>query len=356
MNFCNFETLNLIPYIFTGILSYLLTLYSTPISIRAALRYNIVDNPDGRLKNHNGAVALLGGLSVLAGFLLTISFTYKFNQKTLGILLGGTIIVIVGLLDDLKALTPRIKFIGQIFAVWVLVRAGIRTNLEFLDVGGYIPQLLSMFWLLSMINAFNIVDVMDGVSVTLGLSASIFFCIVAIINGNETIVFMTIALAGSLFGFLKFNLPPAKIYLGDTGSMLIGLVLGSLALIGSYTKYNRFGFIAPLLILSIPIFDTVFVMYHRKKKGISPFFGSPDHFVLRLKKFGFDVKKILIITNTVSYVLGFTAIAIMFSSIRTTIIAFSITVTGALICAFLLGKIEVERITSKENKEFQKVD
>lgn len=348
--------ISLIPYILTGMLSYLLTLYSTPISIKAAMRYKIIDVPDGKLKNHNGAVALLGGLAVLAGFLLSISFTYKFNQKTLGILLGGTIIAIVGLLDDLKALTPKIKFFGQLFAVWVLVRSGIRTNLEFLEVGWFIPQLLSAFWLLSIINAFNIIDVMDGAAVSIALSSSIFFCVVAIINDNVVIIFMTLALAGSLLGFLKFNLPPAKIYLGDTGSMLIGLILGSLALIGSYTKYNNFGFVAPILILAIPIFDTLFVMYHRFKKGLSPFFGSPDHFVLRLKKYGFDVKKILIITSIFSYVLGIAAISIMYSSPRITIIIISLVIAMALLCAYLLGRIEVERITSKYNKEFLSVD
>jgi len=339
--------LTILPYIFTGILSFLLTLYSTPISIKAALRYKIIDKPDGKLKSHNGDVALLGGLAVLAGFLLTLSFTYNFTLETLGILLGGTIIVIVGLLDDLKALTPKIKFFGQLIAAWVLVRSGIKTDLEFLEVGFYIPQLLSMFWLLGMINAFNILDVMDGVAVTTGLSASIFFCIVAVINGRVTIIFMTIALAGALLGFLKFNYPPARIYLGDTGSMLIGLVLGSVALIGSYTKFNRLGFIAPLLILTIPIFDTIFVMYHRRKKGLSMFFGSPDHFVLRLKKSGFSIIKILITINLVSYILGFTAILLMFSSFSTSLIIFILTIVFILISAFFLGRIEVERISSK---------
>jgi UDP-GlcNAc:undecaprenyl-phosphate/decaprenyl-phosphate GlcNAc-1-phosphate transferase len=353
----NFEKcLQYLPFVLTGILSYLLTSYSTPISVAAALKYNIVDKPDGRLKNQDKSVALLGGLAVLAGFILTISFTYKFNEKALGILLGGTIISVVGLLDDLKALTPKIKFFGQLIAVWVLVKAGIRTNLEILEVGFYIPQILSMIWLIAMINAFNIIDVMDGLATSLAFLSSLFFCTVAIINGREIIIYLSIAMAGSLLGFLKYNLPPAKIYLGDTGSMLIGLVLGSLALIGSYTKYNRAGFIAPLLILAIPIFDTLFVMYQRYKKRLSMFFGSPDHFVLRLRKQGFSVNKILFIANSVSFILGIAAIYLMYANTITTAIVIALTILLGILNANLLGKIEVERISSKQSFKTDEID
>ncbi len=147
---------------------------------KAALQFNIVDRPDGRLKNQRSPVPYLGGLAVYLAFLISLSLTFSFDQEMLGILLGGTIIVILGLIDDFGVLSPVVKLCGQSIAVLVLMRSGIIIQLDIIP--WYISLPLSYVWLIGIINAFNIIDVMDGLSSGVALMCSIIFILVGVIN------------------------------------------------------------------------------------------------------------------------------------------------------------------------------
>jgi len=286
-----------------------LSLYVTPIVRKGALLYDIVDRPDGKLKNHKDPVAYLGGVAVYLAVLLTLALTFDLSREILGILLSGTIIVILGIIDDFKVLPPKIKFIGQAIAAFVLIKSGIYIKLVFLPL--WLNLILSFLWLMVITNAFNIIDVMDGLAAGIGCLVAIILFIVAIMNQHVLIAILTIALAGSLLGFLRYNFEPAKIYLGDTGSLFIGLLLGALSMIGSYTQNNIVACLSPVIILGIPIFDTVFVVYIRWRRGIPIIYGSPDHFALRLRKWRFSTIQTVIMSYAASLILGLLAIVML---------------------------------------------
>ncbi len=327
-------------YLFTFVLALSLCLYITPVVRKAAIEYDIVDHPDGKLKKHEKPVAYLGGLSVYIAFLFSLALTFDFSSEVLGLLLSGTIIILLGIIDDLKALGPRFKFAGQAIAVFVLMKSGIYIKIVFLPYS--VCLFLTFFWMMATINAFNIIDVMDGLTTGTGLIIASVLFVVAVLNGRPVIAILTISIAGSLLGFLKYNFEPASIYLGDAGSMFIGMMLGALAMVGSYTDNNNFGCLAPPVILGIPMFDTLFVMYIRWRRGIPVIYGSPDHFALRLRKWRFSTKQTVLVSYAASILLGLCGIAMMLTP--SVIIAagtvFCI-IVFALVMGFYLKKVDM---------------
>jgi len=308
---------------------------------RAALQFGIVDRPDGRLKRHKDPIPYLGGIAIYLSFLLALAFSFEFDQEVLGLLLAGTIVLLLGLIDDLGFLKPWVKVAGQMVAVLVLIRSGIFIKLIFLPTYASIP--LTFLWLVGMANAFNIIDVMDGLAAGVAFFASLAFFFVALLNGRIMIAIMAITLAGSLLGFLKYNFTPAQIFMGDAGSMFLGLMLGALAMIGSYTEKNVLGFFAPVVILGIPIFDTFLVMFVRWRKGIPIFLGSPDHYALRLKAVGLSLKRVIWMSYGAAVILGGLGLFIMELSCLYYVVAVLglIFMTG-LVAIFLLQRVKVE--------------
>ena len=312
----------------------------TPIVIEAAIQYDIVDKPDGELKQHNKPIAYLGGLSVYLSFLFTLSLSFEFSPEVLGLLLSGTIIVLIGIIDDLKPLGPRLKLVGQAIAVFVLMKSGIYIKIVFIPPP--VCLVLTFLWLMATINAFNIIDVMDGLSTGVALFVSLVLFVVAIFNDRSMIAVLTIALAGVLLGFLRYNFEPATIYLGDTGSMFIGLMLGALAMIGSYTENNNIACLAPVVILGIPLFDTLFVMYLRWRRGAPVIYGSPDHFALRLRRWRLSTKQTVIVSYAASLILGLLGIGMMLSpSNFVSFVIVGFIIFSGLLLGYCLKKIDM---------------
>ncbi|MGH9866845.1 MAG: MraY family glycosyltransferase [Candidatus Polarisedimenticolia bacterium] len=279
-----------------------MSLYGTPLAARAAMLFGIVDRPDGALKKHRGAVPYLGGLAVFGSFLLTMALVFDLDRRVLGMLLAGTLLVLLGLMDDFGALGVRAKFLGQGLATLVLIKSGITIQIGALP--DWANMVLTVGWLLGMTNALNIIDIMDGLASGTAVVACVMLLAVAWLNGQAPIVLMTATLIGSLLGFLYYNRHPARIFLGDTGSLFVGQMLGALAMIGKYDAFNTIGYLSPLLILAVPIFDTLFVMAVRVARGRNPFKGSPDHFALRLRRWGMSVRGVNRLTWAAGAVLG----------------------------------------------------
>ena len=272
----------------------------------------------------------MGGVIIYFAFISPVGLLFPFNRELLGILFASSILLIVGLFDDLKALTPGIKFFFQIVATYILIKSGIRIQLLFLSP--WLNTLLSFLWIITVINAVNIIDIMDGLAATIGLIAAVSIFIISLYNENFIISILSISLAASLLAFLKYNWEPAKIYLVDAGSMFLGLVIGSLTIMGDYTRYNNLAFISGLLILSIPIFDTLYVIILRLIHGKSPFFGSPDHFSLRLKKkYKLTTAKTVAITAAIQLILSVVVIINFYTTPTVTFI------TSGLILLFFIG-------------------
>jgi UDP-GlcNAc:undecaprenyl-phosphate GlcNAc-1-phosphate transferase len=322
-------------------LAYLLGLVGTPMARDAAIRFGVVDRPDGQLKNHEQPVAYLGGLAVFVAFLLSIGMTFEFDHELLALLLASTIVTMVGLIDDFGALTPKPKVIGQAVAVFVLLKSGVMLDIIYIPWWARIG--LTIVWLVGMSNAFNLSDIMDGLASGLGVIAGTYLLVVALINGRMVVAFFTVALIGALLGFLRFNFHPAEIYLGDCGSLFVGLTLGSLAMVMDYTAHNRLGFLAPLYFLALPIADTFFVIVLRARAGRKIYFGSPDHIPLRLRRrFGGRTVPTVVACYGAAVVLGAIGLVIVFVDVRTTLIITGAVGLVALTLLIWLARVDME--------------
>src|SRR2546428_2316215 len=313
----------MILYLSTFILAFLFSMYLTPLFRQAALKFGIVDKPDQPLKKQSEPSPYLGGLAVYLSFLLTTGLIYQYSREVLGILLAGAIIVILGLIDDFGVLGPKVKLLGQFVAACVLVKASIYIKLTILPVWLAIP--LTVLWVVAITNAFNLIDIMDGLASGVGAIAALILVNVNSRSGKELIVPLSIALAGSLMGFLRYNFRPARIYLGDTGSLFIGLMLAALSMNGSYTRVSLLGVIAPILILGVPIFDMLLVIYIRLRRRIPIMHGSPDHFALRLRKWRLTVEQTVLSSYAATPILGVLAlILVRMDTTSAMVLAFSV--------------------------------
>jgi UDP-GlcNAc:undecaprenyl-phosphate GlcNAc-1-phosphate transferase len=326
-------------HVITFLLSFLSSLYLTPVFRKAALKFGIVDKPGGPLKKQPDPVPYLGGLAVYLSFLLTTGLIYQYSREVLGILLAGAIIVILGLVDDFGVLSPQIKLLGQFIAASVLIKASIYIKLAVLPA--WLAIALSVLWIVAITNAFNLIDVMDGLASGVGAIAALILVVINYRSGKELIVPLSIALAGSLIGFLRHNFKPAKIYLGDTGSLFIGLMLAALSMNGAYTRISLVGVLAPVLILGVPIFDMLLVIHIRYRRGVSIMQGSPDHFALRLRKWRLSVEQTVLASYFVTLVLGLIALVLIRVE---TIAALSIVLLVSAAClstGYYLKKIDM---------------
>lgn len=299
-------------YLFCLLTSFGVTLALTPWVAQTAERIGLVDRPDGNLKVHRTPVPYLGGVSVFLGFLIGLSLFHRYDQEVLAVVLGGTLILILGLLDDMGGLPPGVKLLGQSLAILVVLKAGVAIKIAFLPPAVSYP--LSFFWLLGLTNGFNLIDIMDGLASGTGAIACLFLSILAYSAGQWGVALMTVSLMGALLGFLRHNYRPASIYLGDAGSLFTGFMLGALSMIGIYARVNPVALLAPVLILGVPIFDTLFVMIMRWRRGIPVMWGSPDHFALRLRKWRLSVAQTVNISYLASLILGTGALVMVFGN------------------------------------------
>jgi UDP-GlcNAc:undecaprenyl-phosphate GlcNAc-1-phosphate transferase len=327
--------------ILTFIVALLLALYGVPIARRAALKFGIVDAPDGRLKHQREPVPYFGGLAIYLAFLMSLAFTFEFRHDVLGIVLSGTIVVMLGLIDDFGVLTPWTKLAGQLLAVFVLIKSGIR--IEIAAFPEWLDLVLTVVWMVGLINAFNLLDIMDGLSAGVGVVSASGLLIVALLQGDQTIAFMLVALIGSLLGFLKYNWHPARIYMGDTGAMFIGLLLGAMAMIGKYPSDHPLSLLTPVFIVGIPIFDTLFVMYIRYRRGLPIFWGSPDHIVIRLRHWGLSVPQIVITSYVATAVVGVIGLTMLSVSQEVAWVLCAGTAGALLLVTMVLKKVDVRR-------------
>lgn len=322
------------------VLAYLFALVGVPMARRAALEFGVVDRPDGNLKNHREAVPYLGGLAVFLAFLLSLGMIFEFDHELLALLLASTIVVMLGLIDDFGVLTPRAKVLGQLVAVFVLLRAGVAVQLAFLP--WWAQATVTVIWLVGLSNAFNLMDIMDGLASGVAVVAGSALLLVAALNGRWVIAAFAVALLGALLGFLRFNFAPASIYLGDCGSLFIGLALGALAMVMDYTARNPWGFIAPVLILALPIVDTAYVTVLRLRSGRKIYHGSPDHFPLRLRRrLGGDTRATVLAIYGVAVVLGASGVAVTYLGPGATAVVLGVLAVAGLAALLWLARVDM---------------
>lgn len=330
--------------IFIG--SFLLSLGLTPFFRHLALRLQIMDKPSTDLKNQECSVPYLGGLAIYFSFIIVLVIvilfsSLKFNPDIVSIIIGGTIICLVGFADDIYNLKPLLKFIFQFIAAGVLIYFDLRLKIYFLPKS--VNILLTLLWVIGITNAFNLIDIMDGLSSGVAFIAGITFLFVALPTNQIFIILFSCALTGAVIGFIPYNLKPASIYMGDAGSQFIGFVLSAIAIGESYTAVNNIALLSPILILGIPIYDTLLVSILRLKHKESPFIGSPDHFALRLAALGIDSQFVVIIIYLLSIILGQASYIATQVNYYGAVFTYSMIFFMAVIFGWKLGKIKMAR-------------
>ncbi|MBC8358493.1 MAG: undecaprenyl/decaprenyl-phosphate alpha-N-acetylglucosaminyl 1-phosphate transferase [Candidatus Aminicenantes bacterium] len=301
--------------------SFFLTFILTLVMRRIARKLKILDHPEER-KIHEKPIPLLGGLAIYISYVVTVFLNFSFSIELKGIILGGTIILLIGLIDDKWGLPAKWKLLGQVVASSVLILHGIK--LSFLPgtwwgYGGEV--ILTIIWIVGITNAVNFFDGMDGLAAGLITICSLSFFIVAQITGQSYLGYLTIALAGSCLAFLKFNFKPASIFLGDAGSTFLGFTLAGISVMGGWAENNpRVAMGLPILVLSIFIFDMVYITVARVLSGTVKSirewieYTGKDHLHHRLVDHGFDEIQTVLLIYLIAACLGIGGINLRASS------------------------------------------
>jgi len=296
--------------------SFLTAYFSTPLFKRLAIKFNILDAP-GRRKIHKEPTPLLGGLAVYLGVIIGLAFNFANLRFLLGIVIAATIILIIGLIDDIRGLSAQARLIGQFLAAVIMISFGIRLSFLPNNLWGNTGEIiLTLIWIIGITNALNYLDGIDGLAAGTAAISALFFSIISYQTHQPGMGLVSLILMASCLGYLPHNFKKAKIFLGDTGSTFIGFTLAGIAIIGNWAEDNVIKLVIPILILGVPIFDMVFTTIMRiKEEKISTIiewlkYGGKDHFHHRLLDLGLRSTGAMLFICFISISFGISAIMV----------------------------------------------
>jgi UDP-GlcNAc:undecaprenyl-phosphate GlcNAc-1-phosphate transferase len=311
----------LVPFAIALIVSYVLT----PGVKTLAIKVGAIDKPNAR-KVHTHVIPRLGGLAIYIGFMAAVLFSMPVRHDLLGLLLGCSAIVALGIWDDICNIPAKVKLIGQILAAAIPVAFGIQIEWLTNPFGTLIvlPEIIAVpvtiFWIIGFTNTVNLIDGLDGLAAGVSFIASISMFLMAY-NMNQYLPAMIIvAMAGAALGFLQYNFNPAKIFMGDTGSMLLGYTMAVSAVLGLVKTAATVALIVPVIALGLPILDTLFAIIRRKMSGVPVFQPDKGHLHHRLLALGMTQKQAVLIMYFVSMILGVVALFVASVSYKTGIV------------------------------------
>ena len=302
---------SVVRYSLIALVAGLIAFVVTPLTLMAARRLRLIDKP-GPNKFHIAPVPVLGGIAIWAaiiGSLLIFGGGREYRELA-AIVIGGTLITIVGLVDDRVGLGPRGKIFGQIIAMLLVAIGGVSVNMfdaEWLNIG------LTILWGVSVINAINLQDNMDGLAAGISAVAAAAFLLLAVLNGQILVASLASALLGACLGFLFYNYQPAVSFMGDTGSMLLGITLAVLGIKLTFPDVSQSQtWMVPVLVLGVPVFDTVLVVVSRVRRGKSWWQGGVDHTSHRLVKLGLSHRRTIVALYIATGILGLMSAVIVY--------------------------------------------
>ena len=299
--------------------SALVALLTTPVVRSLAFRVGAVDVPKDGRRMHDHPIPRMGGLAIFFGFMLSVLIFLPLTNQLRGMLLGGVIIVILGIFDDIYALPAIPKFLIQIVAALIaalegnVIEAVSNPNIFSSDpfwVLGWLSIPITVLWIVGITNAVNLIDGLDGLACGVSTISSMTLLVIALIVSEPETAVLTAALAGGCIGFLPYNLNPAKIFMGDTGSTFLGFILAVVSIQGLFKFYAIISFAVPFLMLGLPIFDTCFAIIRRLAKGQSPMTPDRGHIHHRLIDMGFSQKQAVAMLYVISAILGLSAVVL----------------------------------------------
>lgn len=322
------------------IVATLISFGTTPLVKKMAYKVGAIDVPKDSRRMHKVPIPRLGGLAIFLGFILSVLLFAEIDRSTRGILIGSIMIVILGVLDDIMALRALPKFLVQIAAAGVAVYYGnviqfisnpvLTSASRYLNLGNWaIP--LTIVWIVAITNAVNFIDGLDGLAVGVSAISSATLLVTAILVSEGNVAVIMAALLGACLGFIPYNMNPAKIFMGDTGSTFLGYILATVSIQGLFKMYAIISFAVPFLILGLPIFDICFAILRRLAKGQNPMHADRGHVHHRLIDMGFNQKQAVAIAYMITAILGLAAVVLTSSgALRALILIGAVIVVGAI--------------------------
>ncbi|MBQ1228687.1 MAG: undecaprenyl/decaprenyl-phosphate alpha-N-acetylglucosaminyl 1-phosphate transferase [Firmicutes bacterium] len=295
--------------------SFVVSLLMTPVAIKIAPKIGAIDVPKDGRRMHTKAMPRFGGLAIFAGTTVSMAIFLTFDQRVLGIMIGGILIYILGVLDDLRNLPAKVKFMGQIAIAIIMYMYDIR--IEFITnffgegksyFGAALCFVITILWIVGITNTVNLIDGLDGLAAGTSALASLCIAYVAYIHGMYLVAGSMLALAGGALGFLPFNFYPAKIFMGDGGSLYLGFMLATLSILGPVKSATIVAVIIPVLVLGLPIFDTAFAIFRRVVNKRPIMEADKGHLHHRLMSLGYGQRRATLMLYCVSGIMGVAAV------------------------------------------------
>ena len=302
------------PFIVAGLISAAVT----PIAILIAPKIGAMDIPKDARRVHNKPMPRFGGLAIYVGMMVSLAIFAMQYRGVVPAMVGCTIIYILGVVDDLKNMKPIMKFGGQWLAATVTYAMGLRIefitnffgegNVNFGIVASY---LITVFWFVAITNAINLIDGLDGLAAGITVISTLCIAYVAYYSGHYVSVIPMMIIAGSAMGFLPFNFNPAKIFMGDGGSQLLGFAMAAFSMMGAVKNATVVVVLIPIMVLGLPIFDTLMAIIRRTARHQSIGTADKEHLHHRILKAGFGQRRAVLLMYCVSGIMGI--IAVLFS-------------------------------------------
>lgn len=322
------------------VIALLIAYVATPVVKNLAFKWGAVDIPKDDRRMHKHPIPRMGGLAIFLGFLLSVLICVPLTAELRGMLLGCVIIVVLGIFDDIYALGAKLKFAVQILAALVAVYAGNRITImsnpnifsdEPIWVLGWLSIPVSVLWIVAITNAVNLIDGLDGLACGVSTISSLTMLVIALCVSDPSVAVLMAALSGACIGFLPYNMNPAKIFMGDTGSTFLGFVMAVTSINGLFKLYNIISFAVPFLMLGLPIFDTCSAIVRRVSHGQSPMAPDRSHVHHKLIDMGFTQKQAVAVLYVISAILGLSAVVLTTSGeLRAMMVLLALCVAGVV--------------------------
>lgn len=329
------------------VVALVVSLVATPVVKNLAIKMRAVDIPKDNRRMHDHPIPRMGGLAIFLGFILSVLLFLPLDTQLRGMLLGACIIVVLGIFDDIYSLKAMFKFVVQIVAALVAVLAGnvievlsnpnVFSSNPYWDLG-WLSIPVTVIWIVAITNAVNLIDGLDGLACGVSTISSMTLLVISLVISDGPVAILMAALAGGCLGFLPYNMNPAKIFMGDTGSTFLGYILAVVSIQGLFKLYTIISFAVPFLMLGLPIFDTCFAFIRRIAHGQSPMHADRSHVHHRLIDMGLNQKQAVAVLYIISAILGLSAVVLTTSGpVKAMLLLLALCVAGAISAKIFLG-------------------
>lgn len=344
--------------LFTLAVSFLFSFAAVPLVRVLAFKLKAVDVPRDNRRMHTKPIPRMGGLAIFLGFIVAyMCFVGTVDKKVVGILIGATILVVLGILDDRKPLSAFVKLVVQILCAIIPVMMGLRIDFisrinlfsnETNHVLGVLAVPVTVIWIVGVTNALNLIDGLDGLAGGITTISAFSLMFVSFVFGRIDCAIAMAAIAGATLGFLPYNLNPAKIFMGDTGALFLGYMLATLSVDGFFKSYAAVTFIIPLVVMGLPLFDTSFAIFRRIIKREPIMKPDRSHLHHRLIDAGFNQRQAVGILCTVSGLLSLTAVVLITAGLKRTLLMLGVSVVYCIGCVIYVKNKNYEQTFLQE--------